>query len=189
MRGSGDQVACAKLLGCSDSNGESEGKDGKGIFPAAVQNTTDLHSLGQYIQDGERKIFETFLVIDKSESSVYAPVEVEDLDALNYLCGVSFRDINEQAYTGTALAHTLGGVPNSTIRIPDSSAHSIGELLYFFEIAVALGGYALDVNPFDQPGVEEYKTNMFALLSKAGYEAQREKLLSQLANKKSFIIT
>jgi glucose-6-phosphate isomerase len=158
--------------------GESEGKGGKGIFPASVNNTTDLHSLGQYIQDGERMLFETFLVTDAVEADILVPTTEDDADGMDFVAGKSFLDVNLNAHRGTALAHSEGGVPNSTIHLPDVSAASIGELLYMFETAVAYGGYALGVNPFDQPGVEDYKRNMFALLGKPGYEDLRARLLT-----------
>ncbi|MCZ7556311.1 MAG: glucose-6-phosphate isomerase [Bacteroidia bacterium] len=158
--------------------GESEGKNGKGIFPAAVNNTTDLHSLGQYIQDGERMLFETFLVADAVDGDIAVPTTDEDADGMGFVAGKSFLDVNRNAHLGTALAHSEGGVPNSTIHLMDTGAASIGALLYMFETAVAYGGYALGVNPFDQPGVEDYKRNMFALLGKPGYEDLRARLLS-----------
>ncbi len=161
--------------------GESEGKDGKGIFPAAVGNTTDLHSMGQYIQDGERRLFETFLFAESGTGDITVPAEEDDTDGLNYLAGSAFAEINASALRGTALAHLEGGVPNATILLPAISAASIGALLYFFETTVALCGYALGVNPFDQPGVEAYKRNMFALLGKPGNEQRRDELLAQMA--------
>ncbi|PLX31427.1 MAG: glucose-6-phosphate isomerase [Ignavibacteria bacterium] len=161
--------------------GESEGKDGKGIFPAAVSNTTDLHSMGQYIQDGMRTLFETFLTIDELDDRTVVPSASDDTDGLNYLAGRAFSEVNRSAMLGTALAHRTGGTPNLAIHLRDGSARSIGALLYFFETAVALNGYALGVNPFDQPGVEEYKRNMFALLGKPGFEQLREELLKKLS--------
>ncbi len=155
--------------------GESEGKGGRGIFPASVVNTTDLHSMGQYMQDGMRNLFETFLVLANEDigevdaDTLTVPEDGSDLDGLNYLAGRSFASINDVAYRATAMAHDSGDVPNATIVLPDPSPHSIGQLFYFFEVAVALGGYALGVNPFDQPGVEDYKRNMFALLGKPGF--------------------
>jgi glucose-6-phosphate isomerase len=159
--------------------GESEGKGGKGIFPASVNNTTDLHSLGQYIQDGERMLFETFLVADAVDEDIEVPTTEDDADGMGFVAGKSFLHVNLNAHHGTALAHSEGGVPNSTIHLPDVSAASIGELLYMFETAVAYGGYALGVNPFDQPGVEDYKKNMFALLGKPGFEDLRARLLAR----------
>jgi glucose-6-phosphate isomerase len=146
--------------------GECEGKEGRGLFPASVTNTTDLHSLGQYIQDGSRMMFETFLVTQAcDEDLVMHPID-DDMDGLNYLADRTLHDINRQAWLGTAEAHGKGGVPGMTISIPDSSVVSIGSLLYFFEYSVALSGYASGINPFNQPGVEEYKKNMFRLLGK-----------------------
>jgi glucose-6-phosphate isomerase len=150
--------------------GESEGKNGKGLFPASVDFSTDLHSLGQLIQDGVRNLFETFLITKKGESPVLIPYDERDLDGLNYLAGRNLDDINYIAYQGTALAHRDGGVPNMTIELPELTPFYLGQLFYFFEIAVAVSGYLLGVNPFDQPGVEAYKKNMFALLGKAGFE-------------------
>lgn len=161
--------------------GESEGKDGKGIFPAAVGNTTDLHSMGQYIQDGERRLFETFLFAESAADDMTVAAAAEDIDGLNYLSGSGFAEINANAFRGTALAHLAGGVPNATILLPRIDATSIGALLYFFETAVSLCGYALGVNPFDQPGVEAYKRNMFALLGKPGSEQLRAELRARMA--------
>ncbi len=163
--------------------GESEGKDGKGIFPAAVHNTTDLHSMGQYIQDGRRMLFETFLHAEAPGEDMVVPRIEADIDGLNFLAGTTFAEINRNALLGTALAHSSGDVPNSTITLERLDAEALGGLLYMFEIAVALGGYALGVNPFDQPGVEEYKRNMFALLDKPGFEAERARLLARLAGR------
>ncbi len=146
--------------------GESEGKDGKGIFPAAANFTTDLHSLGQYVQDGRRDLFETFLVVDRIKKHIMVPEAVVYLDNLNYLAGKTFFEINQQAYKGTALAHREGGVPNLTLHLPELNTSWLGALLFFFEKAVAISGYLLEVNPFDQPGVEAYKKNMFKLLGK-----------------------
>ncbi|MCB2203782.1 glucose-6-phosphate isomerase [bacterium] len=160
--------------------GESEGKDGKGIFPAAVTNTTDLHSMGQYIQDGRRMLFETFLFSTEEHDGLRVPEDADNTDGLNYLAGSSFAEVNRNAMQGTALAHRSGGVPNASILMDGITSRSIGALLYFFEYTVALSGYALDVNPFDQPGVEEYKRNMFALLNKPGFEELRTQLLSKL---------
>jgi glucose-6-phosphate isomerase len=157
--------------------GESEGKQGKGVFPAAVNNTTDLHSMGQYIQDGERMLFETFLVADSAGADLAVPSLADDSDGMNFVAGMSFHEVNHSAHLGTALAHREGGVPNGTIHLPDVGAGSIGALLYMFETAVAYSGYALGVNPFDQPGVEDYKRNMFALLGKTGFEELRAQLL------------
>ena len=149
--------------------GESEGKEGKGIFPASVNFTTDLHSLGQYIQDGRRDLFETFLIVERIKDHIMVPEETKNLDGLNYLAGKTFHEINYQAYYGTAMAHFSGGVPNMTIYMPELNAYWLGALIFFFEKAVAISGYMLEVNPFNQPGVEAYKTNMFKLLGKPGY--------------------
>jgi glucose-6-phosphate isomerase len=160
--------------------GESEGKDGKGIFPASVDLTTDLHSMGQYIQDGQRIIFETMLSVKSSLRKVVIPMEKEDSDQLNYLAGKRLTEVNHNAETGTTLAHNDGNVPVITISIPTLNEFYIGQLLYFFEMACGISGYILDVNPFDQPGVEAYKKNMFALLNKPGYEEAGKKLRERL---------
>ena len=160
--------------------GESEGKDQKGIYPASVDFTTDLHSMGQFIQDGQRILFETVLSVDKSSEDLFIEKEEEDLDGLNYLAGKSVDFVNKSAMKGTILAHTDGGVPNLLIEIPKLNEFHIGELFYFFEFACGVSGYILGVNPFDQPGVESYKENMFALLGKPNYEIQRERLLKRL---------
>lgn len=160
--------------------GESEGKDQKGIFPAAVDFTTDLHSMGQFIQDGQRTLFETVINIEKSKTEVILEEEEIDLDGLNYLAGKSVDFINKSAMTGTLLAHTDGNVPNLQVVLPEQNEFYLGELFYFFEFACGVSGYMLGVNPFDQPGVESYKRNMFALLGKPGFEAQREELLKRL---------
>ena len=143
--------------------GESEGKDGKGIFPASVDFTTDLHSLGQYIQDGQRILFETIISVRNSRKKVVIPKEKDDSDQLNYLAGKRLSEVNHNAETGTILAHNDGNVPVLTISIPELDEFYMGQLIYFFELACAVSGYILDVNPFDQPGVEAYKKNMFAL--------------------------
>ena len=150
--------------------GESEGKDGKGIFPAAVDFTTDLHSMGQWIQDGERTIFETVISVDETTYRLVVPSDLEDLDGLNYLAGKRISEVNKMAELGTQLAHVDGGVPNIKITMPELNAYYIGQLFYFFEKACGISGYVLGVNPFDQPGVEAYKKNMFALLKKPGFE-------------------
>lgn len=160
--------------------GESEGKDGKGIFPAAVDLTTDLHSMGQYIQDGQRILFETVMELEESPYEVVIEEEEVDLDGLNYLTGKNVDFINKSAMKGTLLAHTDGDVPNIQVKIPKKDETSLGELFYFFEFACGVSGYMLGVNPFNQPGVESYKKNMFALLGKPGFEAQREELLKRL---------
>lgn len=146
--------------------GESEGKQGMGLFPASVDFTTDLHSLGQYIQDGVRNIMETFIVVERSNHKLRVPDDDENIDKLNYLAGTDIDEINQKAYIGTAAAHLDGGIPNMTITVPALTPHHIGQLLFFFEKAVAISGYLLGVNPFDQPGVEAYKNNMFRLLGK-----------------------
>ncbi len=160
--------------------GESEGKDQKGIFPAAVDFTTDLHSMGQFIQDGQRTLFETVINIEKSTTEIILEEEEVDLDGLNYLAGKSVDFINKSAMQGTLLAHTDGNVPNLQISIPEQNEFYLGELFYFFEFACGVSGYMLGVNPFDQPGVESYKKNMFALLGKPGFEVEREELLKRL---------
>ncbi|MDO8683417.1 MAG: glucose-6-phosphate isomerase, partial [Armatimonadota bacterium] len=160
--------------------GESEGKDNKGIFPASVDFTTDLHSMGQWIQQGRRSIFETFIHIEGGEPDLKIPSEASDMDGLNYLEGRQVHEVNLAAYQATALAHYEGGVPNSTIRLPELNAETLGYLLYFLEKACAMSGYLLNVNPFDQPGVEAYKNYMFALLGKPGYEEESAKLKEKL---------
>lgn len=160
--------------------GESEGKDQKGIFPASVDLTTDLHSMGQFIQDGARIMFETVMNIERARGSVVIEEEAADLDGLNYLAGKDMDFVNKNAMNGTILAHTDGCVPNLVLNIPEQNEFYLGELFYFFEFAVGVSGYLLGVNPFNQPGVESYKKNMFALLGKPGYEAQREELLKRL---------
>ncbi len=160
--------------------GESEGKDQKGIFPASVDLTTDLHSMGQFIQDGARTLFETVLNVETSKEEIIMGEEAVDLDGLNYLAGKTVDFVNKSAMNGTILAHTDGNVPNLMIKIPEADEFCLGELFYFFEFACGVSGYILGVNPFDQPGVESYKRNMFALLGKPGYEAQREELLKRL---------
>jgi glucose-6-phosphate isomerase len=160
--------------------GESEGKDGKGIFPASVHFTTDLHSMGQYIQEGLRNLFETVLFVQRSRHSVILPTDADDLDGLNYLAGKDLDFINARAFEGTMLAHADGGVPNLAVRVKEMSPYAFGQLVYFFEKACGISGYLLGVNPFDQPGVEAYKKNMFALLGKPGFEDRREELLRRL---------
>ena len=152
--------------------GESEGKDGKGIFPAAVDFSTDLHSMGQWIQDGERTIFETVISVDAPEHETIVPTDNDNLDGLNYIAGKRVDEVNKMAEIGTRIAHVDGGVPNIRITIPALREQYLGQLIYFFEKACGISGYMLGVNPFDQPGVEAYKRNMFALLGKPGYEAE-----------------
>ncbi len=160
--------------------GESEGKDQKGIFPASVDLTADLHSMGQFIQDGSRNIFETVLCVDDPGAEIVMGKEETDLDGLNYLAGKNLDFVNKSAMNGTILAHNDGGVPNMVVHIPDRSEYSLGQLFYFYEFACGVSGYLLGVNPFNQPGVESYKKNMFALLGKPGYEDAREALLARL---------
>ncbi len=160
--------------------GESEGKDQKGLFPASVDLTTDLHSMGQFIQDGARIMFETVLNVEKCRKSITIDEAAEDLDGLNYLAGKTMDFVNKSAMNGTILAHTDGQVPNLMITIPEQNEFYLGQLFYFFEFACGVSGYLLGINPFNQPGVESYKKNMFALLGKPGYEAQREELLKRL---------
>ena len=160
--------------------GESEGKDQRGIFPASVDLTTDLHSMGQFIQDGARNLFETVINIEKSREEIIIGEEPVDLDGLNYLAGKTVDFVNKSAMNGTVLAHTDGQVPNCMINVPEMNEYYLGQLFYFFEFACGVSGYILGVNPFNQPGVESYKKNMFALLGKPGYEAQREELLKRL---------
>lgn len=160
--------------------GESEGKEGKGIFPASVDFSTDLHSMGQYIQEGERHLFETVLNIREIAKDADVPEDEEDLDQLNYLVGKTMNFVNKKAMEGTLLAHVDGGVPNIVLDIEKMDAFAFGQLIYFFEKACGISGYLLGVNPFDQPGVEAYKKNMFALLGKPGYEALRAELLAKL---------
>ena len=160
--------------------GESHGKQHKGIFPASVTFSTDLHSMGQYIQDGLRNLFETVISVENSNHELRIPMENEDLDQLNYIAGKRISEVNHKAELGTVLAHEDGGVPNLRIVIPEVSEMVLGELIYFFEMACAVSGYMLDVNPFDQPGVEAYKKNMFALLGKKGFEEQTAALNKRL---------
>ncbi len=160
--------------------GESEGKDGKGIWITSASFSTDLHSLGQMIQDGERTVFETVLNIEKPVSDIVISKDKDNLDGLNFLAGKTMDYVNKMAMTGTMVAHVDGGVPNLRLTIPNVSAYSFGYMVYFFELACGVSAYTLGVNPFNQPGVEAYKKNMFALLGKPGYEAQREELLKRL---------
>ena len=160
--------------------GESEGKDGKGIFPAAADFSTDLHSMGQYIQDGQRILFETAIRVSAPKKNITIEATDDNIDGLNFLAGKTLDYVNEKAAEGTALAHTDGGVPNLTVTVPELSAYYFGQLVYFFEKACGISGYLLGVNPFDQPGVEAYKKNMFALLGKPGYEEQKAELEARL---------
>lgn len=160
--------------------GESEGKEGKGIFPASVDNSTDLHSMGQYIQEGERILFETVLSVEQTDYRVTIPEDAANLDQLNYLASYPVDHVNKMAELGTILAHQDGGVPNIRITIPKLNARYLGQLLYFFENACGISGYMLGINPFNQPGVEAYKKNMFALLEKPGFETETAKIKSRL---------
>ena len=160
--------------------GESEGKENKGIFPASVDFTTDLHSMGQWIQEGERTIFETVLSIEEPNSSLTVPSDEENLDGLNFLAGKHVDEVNKMAELGTQLAHVDGGVPNMRISIPKLNEYYLGQLIYFFEIGCGISGYVLGVNPFNQPGVEAYKKNMFALLDKPGYEEESKAIRARL---------
>lgn len=160
--------------------GESEGKDHKGLFPSSVNFSTDLHSMGQYIQEGRRHLIETVLQVGDTKEDVIIPEDERDLDGLNYLAGRSLNQVNNHAFEGTLLAHVDGGVPNMVLEVPVLDAYYIGKLLYFFEKACGISGYMLGVNPFNQPGVEAYKKNMFALLGKPGYEELQKELLKRL---------
>ena len=160
--------------------GESEGKDGKGLFPASVIFSADLHSLGQYIQDGERILFETIVKQKEVRKEMFIPANAVDIDGLGFLSGVKMSSVNDEAMMGTLLAHTAGGVPNLIVEYERRDEENLGELMYFFFIACAVSGYLLGVNPFDQPGVEEYKRNMYALLGKPGYEELKEELLAKI---------
>ena len=160
--------------------GESEGKDGKGLFPASVEFTADLHSMGQYIQDGHRNLFETVVRFENPLGKLLIPIDPENVDGLNFLAGKPLSFVAEQALRGTILAHVDGGVPNILMTLPSISAQSVGWLIYFFEYVCGLSGYLLQVNPFDQPGVEAYKKNMFALLGKPGYEEAKAELEARL---------
>ena len=164
--------------------GESEGKDHLGIFPAACDFTTDLHSMGQWIQEGERSIFETVISVEQPNKKMLFPKDEENLDGLNFLAGKRVDEVNKMAELGTRLAHVDGGVPNIRISLPELNEYYIGQLLYFFEIACGISGNLLGVNPFNQPGVEAYKKNMFALLNKPGYEAESKAIQERLANEK-----
>ena len=182
-----------EVLACYDPNfrfmsewwkqlyGESEGKDGKGIFPASVDFTADLHSMGQYIQQGERIMFETVVRLGASRARLQVPTDAENGDGLNFIAGTDMDYIRDRAMEGTLLAHTEGGVPNLIVETDGKTARALGQLIYFFEYSCGLSGYLLGVNPFDQPGVEAYKKNMFALLGKPGYENQRAELEAKLS--------
>lgn len=165
---------------CKQLMGESEGKDNKGIWPSSANFTTDLHSLGQYIQEGLRNLFETVIRVENPRHDVKIPGDEKNLDQLNFLEGKSLNYVNDRAYEGVVLAHTDGGVPVMTVNIPDQSAHTLGYMIYFFELAIAISGYLNGINPFNQPGVEEYKRNMFGLLNKPGYENLHDDLTKRL---------
>ncbi|EJW16856.1 glucose-6-phosphate isomerase [Paenibacillus alvei] len=161
--------------------GESEGKDNKGIYPSSVDFSTDLHSMGQFIQEGTRNLFETVIQVEEVKHHITIQEDADDLDGLNFLAGKTVDFVNKKAFQGTLLAHTDGNVPNLVVTIPDMTPYSFGYLVYFFEKACGISGYLLGVNPFDQPGVEAYKKNMFALLGKPGYEAQKAELEARLS--------
>ena len=165
---------------CKQLMGESEGKDNKGIWPSSANFTTDLHSLGQYIQEGLRNLFETVIRVEKPRHDVEIPGDEKNLDQLNFLEGKSLNYVNDRAYEGVVLAHTDGGVPVMTVNIPDQTEHTLGYMIYFFELAIAISGYLNGINPFNQPGVEEYKRNMFGLLNKPGYEDLHDDLTKRL---------
>ena len=164
--------------------GESEGKNGKGIFPASCDFTTDLHSMGQWIQEGERSIFETVISVEKPNRTMLFPEDEENLDGLNFLAGKRVDEVNKMAELGTRLAHVDGGVPNVRLSVPELNEYYLGQMIYFFEIACGISGNVLGVNPFNQPGVEAYKKNMFALLDKPGYEAESKAIKERLAAEK-----
>lgn len=165
---------------CKQLMGESEGKDQKGIYPSSANFTTDLHSLGQYIQEGLRNLFETVIRVENPRHDVKIPGDDKNLDQLNFLEGKSLNYVNDRAYEGVVLAHTDGGVPVMTVNIPDQTEHTLGYLIYFFELAIAISGYLNGINPFNQPGVEAYKRNMFGLLNKPGYENLHDDLAKRL---------
>ena len=165
---------------CKQLMGESEGKDNKGIWPSSANFTTDLHSLGQYIQEGLRNLFETVIRVEKPRHDVKIPGDEKNLDQLNFLEGKSLNYVNDRAYEGVVLAHTDGGVPVMTVNIPDQTEHTLGYMIYFFELAIAISGYLNGINPFNQPGVEEYKRNMFGPLNKPGYENLHDDLTKRL---------
>ena len=160
--------------------GESEGKDNKGLFPAACDFTTDLHSMGQYVQEGRRVLFETVINVEKAKYEIEIEKDEQDLDGLNFLVGKTMDFVNKQAFQGTLLAHNDGGVPNVVLSVPELTPYYFGYMVYFFEKACGISGYLLGVNPFDQPGVEAYKKNMFALLGKPGYEDMKAELEKRL---------
>jgi glucose-6-phosphate isomerase len=161
--------------------GESEGKDGKGLFPASAIFSTDLHSLGQFVQEGSNILFETVVLLDKPQQEKVIENDPENVDGLNFLTGKTMDFVNQKAFEGTILAHADGGTPSLVIRVPEATEENLGYLIYFFEKACAISGYMLGVNPFNQPGVESYKKNMFALLGKPGYENEKAALEARLA--------
>ena len=160
--------------------GESEGKEHKGIYPSSVDFSSDLHSMGQYIQEGERTLFETVLSIEEVNNELFVPEDEADLDGLNFLAGKRVDEVNKMAELGTSLAHVDGGVPNIRVTVPKLDEYYLGQLIYFFELACGISGYTLDINPFDQPGVESYKKNMFALLNKPGFEKESKAIQERL---------
>lgn len=160
--------------------GESEGKDQKGIYPSSANFSTDLHSLGQYIQEGRRNLMETVVNVEKPNSDIDIPADEQNLDGLGYLEGHTMDFVNKKAYQGVVLAHTDGGVPVMTVNIPDQTAYTLGYMITFFELAVSISGYLNGINPFNQPGVEAYKKNMFALLGKPGFEELGKELNERL---------
>ena len=160
--------------------GESEGKDQKGLYPSAVTFSTDLHSMGQFIQDGSRLMFETVVTVEKPKQDLFIENDPNNFDGLNFLSNQNMSVVNRKAFEGTVIAHTEGGVPNIVLELPEMNEYEFGYLVYFFEKACAISGYLLGVNPFDQPGVESYKKNMFALLGKPGYEEQKAALEEKL---------
>ena len=160
--------------------GESEGKGFKGIYPTSANYTTDLHSLGQYVQEGRRFLFETVIKVRNPKYDILIEKDSQNLDGLNYLSGKTIDEVNTKAFEGTLLAHNDGGVPNIVITLPELNEETLGYIIYFFELSCAMSGYQLGVNPFNQPGVEAYKQNMFALLGKKGYEEQKEQLEKRL---------
>ncbi|MOA03425.1 Glucose-6-phosphate isomerase B [compost metagenome] len=163
--------------------GESEGKDQKGLYPASVDFTTDLHSMGQYVQEGRRDLIETVLTVAKPRVELQIQEDAGNLDGLNFIAGMTMDEVNKKAAEGTRLAHVDGGVPNLIVELDELNEYTYGEMVYFFEKACGISGLLLGVNPFDQPGVEAYKVNMFALLGKPGFEAQKEELIKRLSAK------
>ena len=160
--------------------GESEGKDHKGIYPSSVDFSTDLHSMGQWIQEGERTIYETVISVETPNHELHVPSDEENLDGLNFLAGKRVDEVNKMAELGTQLAHVDGGVPNMRVSVPKLNEYYLGQLIYFFEKACGISGYLFEINPFNQPGVEAYKKNMFALLNKPGYEEETKAIQARL---------